>query len=866
MPLAAGVRLGPYEILGPLGAGGMGEVYRARDARLGREVAIKVLAKRGRDDADRLQRFEQEARAVSALSHPNIVALYDVGEQDGAPWVVTELLEGDSLRDKLKDGALPQRKAVDYAVQVAQGLSAAHERGIVHRDLKPENLIVSRDGRVKILDFGLAKLAERESAGGEAPHSQLTTGPLAKAAPHSEPGLVLGTVGYMSPEQVRGQALDHRSDLFSLGAVLYEMLSGRRAFQGASAADTMSAVLREDPPDLASLGLHVSPALGQIVAHCLEKGADERFQSARDLAFQLRALASTSTSASGALPALEAPPRSRWRRVAAAVVAMLLAASGFVAGRRSAERPQPYFRQLTFQRGAIRRARFAPDGQTIVYAAAFDGRPFEVFGARVESPDSRPLGLPPADLFAVGRAGEIAVSVDQRYRGGVQFAGTLSRVPLAGGAPRPVLENVYEADWGKDPDSFAVVRSAEGWDRLEFPPGKVVFQTHGWISHPRVGPGGDRVAFLDHPTFPEDEGQLVVAGPGDAKQVLSTGWQSLQGLVWSHDARELWFAGTRSGKTRAIHAVSLEGAERLIVRVPGQLTLQDLSRDGRALLTRDSARFEAAGLLPGEARERNLSWLDSSLAADLSNDGRTLLFSEGGEAGGGSTAAYTRPTDGGPAVRLGEGQPTSLSADGRLVLVLRRSPAGTRVVALPTGPGAETEIAVAPLQDILWAYWHPDGRRVLINGAGPDQPVRTYLVDPGSGKPPQAVTPEGLWVVAMSPDGTRAALGGTGKPIHIATLANGNARELSGTRPGDRPSRFSADGRSLFVFRRDEVPCKVWRVDLATGRRELFRELLPADPAGVVAVSEVQVLPDARGYAYSYFRLLSELYLAEGLR
>jgi dipeptidyl aminopeptidase/acylaminoacyl peptidase len=357
-----------------------------------------------------------------------------------------------------------------------------------------------------------------------------------------------------------------------------------------------------------------------------------------------------------------------------------------------------------------------------------------------------------------------------------------------------------------------------------------------------------------------------VAGPGDAQAVVSTGWQSLQGLAFSPDGRELWFAGSRSSRSRALHAVTLAGRERLIARVPGQLTLQDVGAGGRALLTRDSARFEIAGRLPGEARERNLSWLDGSLASDLSRDGRTLLFSEAGEAGGAANATYLRRAEGGPPVKLGDGLPTSLSPDGRQVLVLRRGTGGTRLMALPTGPGDEREIPIAPLSDVLWAYWHPDGRHVLVTGAASGEPVRTHLVDPAQPGAQRAVTPEGLWLVAISGDASQMAAVGTGKPIHIVQLADGRARELPGTQPGDRPSHFSDDGRSLFVFRRDEVPGRVWRVDVATGRRGLHRELLPADPAGVVALSEVLELPDARGYVYSYLRLLSELYLGEGLR
>jgi serine/threonine-protein kinase len=314
MTLAAGTCLGPYEILAPIGAGGMGEVYRAKDTRLGREVAVKVLPASFSQDADRLRRFEQEARAVSALNHPNILTIHDVGQHDGAPYVVTELLEGETLRGRLAAGALSPRRALELALQVAHGLAAAHERGIVHRDLKPENVFVTRDGRVKILDFGLAKLTEPTGSGSQ---TNLPT-----AAPATDPGVVLGTLGYMSPEQVRGKASDARSDIFAFGAMLYEMLSGRRAFHGDTAADTMSAILTKDAPELSATNRNVSPGLDRVVRHCLEKDPERRFHSAHDLAFDLEAL----SDASGARPPVSGPARS-WRRVALPIAAVVLLAT-----------------------------------------------------------------------------------------------------------------------------------------------------------------------------------------------------------------------------------------------------------------------------------------------------------------------------------------------------------------------------------------------------------------------------------------------------------------------------------------------------------------------------------------------------------
>src|SRR2546425_3006419 len=286
MVLTSGTKLGPYEVSGAIGAGGMGEVYRARDPRLHREVAVKILPASLSSDRERLHRFEQEARAAAALNHPNILAVYDIGTQDGSPYIVSELLEGESLRERLRSGALSLRKVADYALQIARGLAAAHDKGIVHRDLKPENVFVTRDGRVKLRDFGLAKLTQFGQASGDSETHTI----------QSDAGTVVGTVGYMSPEQVRGRPADARSDLFAFGALLYEMISGKRAFHGETAADTMSSILHSEPPELAETNLNVPPALGRIVRHCLEKNPEERFHSAHDVAFDLETLTSISST------------------------------------------------------------------------------------------------------------------------------------------------------------------------------------------------------------------------------------------------------------------------------------------------------------------------------------------------------------------------------------------------------------------------------------------------------------------------------------------------------------------------------------------------------------------------------------------
>ena len=540
MHLTTGTRLGPYEITAPLGAGGMGEVYRANDSRLGREVAVKILPASFADDAERLRRFEQEARAAGALNHPNILGVFDIGSHQGAPYIVSELLDGDTLRTRIGDSPLPHRKAIDYAAQIAKGLAAAHDKGIVHRDLKPDNVFVTRDGRVKILDFGLAKVTQA----GVAVEAETA---LAHAGPQTGAGTVLGTVGYMSPEQVRGQAVDHRSDIFSFGVVLYEMLTGRRAFHGDSAVETMNAILKADPAPLGDQGQPLPPALDRIVLHCLEKNPEERFQSARDVAFDIEALSAVSSQV-----AAETPASNRWRWLRPAAVAALAVAGGaalFLAGRTTARSAAPTFQPLTFRHGSVSFARFAPDGRTIIYAANWEGGPLEIYSTQLGSPESRPLGLR-ADLQAVSRNGEMAVLLDQPGRDSV-----LARVPIGGGAPREVLENVRSADWGPDGESLAVLRTEGGRDRLEFPIGRVLYKARGWLSNVSVSPEGDRVAFFEHPVAIDNRGDVVVVDLKGTRTTISSGWEDLFGAHWTPDGREVWFsasAGAEGQYTRCL--------------------------------------------------------------------------------------------------------------------------------------------------------------------------------------------------------------------------------------------------------------------------------------------------------------------------
>ncbi|MET0556563.1 MAG: protein kinase [Vicinamibacteria bacterium] len=850
MNLAAGTVVGPYEIVGPLGAGGMGEVYRARDGRLGREVALKILPPSVAGDEDRLRRFELEARAASALNHPNVVAVYDVGRHEGAPFVVSELLEGGTLRDRLQDGALPPKRAIEYAVQMAHGLAAAHDRGIVHRDLKPENVMVTRDGHVKILDFGLAKLTrvepdEREDA--------------ATFTRQTDPGKVLGTVGYMSPEQVRAQAVDLRSDLFSLGAVLYEMLSGRRAFKGDSAVETLNAILKEEPPELALSQRALPPGLDRVVRHCLEKRPDDRFQSARDLAFALQSIAAE--SGSQATRAFVAGPdrRRRWLPLALAAAGALLLAAAFWTGRETGDQGSPRFRLVTFKRGTVRSARFSGDG--FVYSAAWQGRPVEVFSGRLDSPDARPLGIARATVFAVGRGGELAVTFDKDGPGGSMLA----RVAAEGGARRDILEGVREADWSADGSEFAVVRSTAGRARLEFPIGTPVHEAVN-ISQPRISPDGARVAFIQHPVLRDDRGSVVVVDRQGQAKTLSDGWASAEGLAWAPGGREVWFTATRQGAENALHAVTLDGAVRLLAAVPGRLVLQDVTADGRALVSRNEVYSEVRTHAPGEEAERDLSWHDFSRVADLSPDGRTLLLGESGEAGGTRYGVYLRTTDGAPAVRLGDGRAQALSPDGKWAAAIPLDPS-SRVDLLPTGAGQARALQSPAIAQYQWVGFFPDGGRLLVFGNQPDGSLRLFAQDVATGDA-RPIAPAGVNLVGntLSPDGTRLiAFDSATRTVNVYPVAGGPAEPLRGLQPNEVPLRWSADSRTILVGRADGTGFRVSRLDLATGKQELVQRLTP-DTAGVVAVSGGVVTADGRAYSYNVLKILSSLYVVEGLR
>jgi Tol biopolymer transport system component len=863
MNLTSGSRLGPYEIVAPLGAGGMGEVFRARDTRLKRDVAIKVLPQATSLDPERLRRFEQEALATAALNHPNILAVFDIGTSEGSPYVVSELLEGETLRERLRSGSIAVRKTLDYALQIAHGLAAAHEKGIVHRDLKPENLFLTKDGRVKILDFGLAKLTQIES-GDHMAQATLT---------HvTEVGTVLGTAGYMSPEQVRGVAVDARSDIFSFGAILYEMVSGKRAFHRDTAADTMSAILKEDPPDFAETNRNVSPALERIVQHCLEKNPEARFHSASDIAFDLEHLSGISSTSTRALPVAGAPPRGKLLVGLAGglALALVMLGVGWWLGRGSGPAPLAEYQQITFRTGSIGNARFTPDG-SVVYSASWEGGEDQLYMSRTDDPGARELGLKDAELLSISKGGELAVRLNTVRYGGYARSGTLARVPLSGGTPREVLENVQDADWAVDGGSMAVVRyipENNHW-RLEYPIGKVLFDGINWISHPKISPDGKWVAFADHEN-PEgdDEGSVaVIAADGKDNNVdrkLSSGWTSVEGIFWAPRGDEVWFSSTSTGTAADPRAVTLSGKLRTITNVPGGMWLEDL-RNGTALMVTHQIRIGIRGTAPGEKQERELGWFGWSVLRGMSRDGRKIVFEEEGDGGGPNYTVFLRDTDGSPPARIGEGLGEAISPDGKWVIT--KPAKGGPLNLVPTGAG-ESRTLTHDAVSYGGVRFLPDGKRLLASGIEAGHAARDYLIDVSNGDS-KPITPEGIVGETLSPDGRSTAVLGSDGKWGIWPLEGSGIRPIPGLDSIYYLRGWSPDGKSVYAMSsraKDQKTAKVYQVDTVTGKMELWRTFGAEGAAGIGRVRFPVFASDGSAYAYVYNQTLSEAFVVTGLK
>jgi Tol biopolymer transport system component len=850
------MRFGPYEVIGPIGAGGMGEVYRARDAKLNRFVALKVLHGHFAADPDRLARFEREAQAVAALSHPGILAIHDFGSADGVTYAVMELLEGGTLRERLDSGPIAASRAVDLATQIVRALAAAHDKGIVHRDLKPENVFVTSDGHVKILDFGLARLmpATVEATAATMTHARTAD------------GVLLGSPGYMSPEQVRGSAADHRSDIFSFGVVLFEMLSGRHAFRRNSAVETMNAILKEDPPELTLSDIRLTPALNRIVRHCLEKEPAERFQSTRDLAFDLEALPGASDAAPTAMAGRQ--PRRMSIAAGVALAAALLAAGVFVGGwlaggARIDPGVPPAFTRLTFDQGSIWSGRLAPDGHTIVYGAAWRGEPIRTFLSRTDNATSTALNLPNAQLLAISSTGELAVSIDHSYVGWMG-QGTLARVPMLGGAPRPIVENVREADWAPDGSALAIVRQVGGRERLEFPIGKVLYETSGYIADIRFAADGQRIAFTDHPVFADNNGDVAIIDLSGRKTIVASGLIGLRGLAWSPDGSEVWFTASNSpGAGGALRAATPAGRTRVVHSLPTAWKILDVARDGRMLFAGETSFRQIDLYAADENQPRDFSLFEQGTANAISADGRSVLITDQAD-----LTTWLRRVDRAEAVRLGEGEALDFSPDMRSVLsVIYRPP--SRLLILPIGPGETRTLPNTEGLTISAGSFLPDGKHVVFLGAPRNEALRAYVQNVDDGKlrafTEPGVTPTRFWDLPVSPDGSRVAMVGEDGRAAIYPIAGGTPVEIPTIVRGEFPITWTADGRALLVAGPSNVPHRVFRIDLSTAQRTLWKELHPPQVAGI-RLSQVSVTPDGRSFLHMYSRLLSNLYVADGIK
>lgn len=860
MRIAPGDRLGSYEVLGPLGVGGMGEVWRAWDPNLGREVAIKVLPEGFAEDPGHLRRFQQEAQALAALSHPGIVQVHDAGQQEGRHFLVMELVMGETLRQRLAKGRLPWRKAVELAAAVAEGLAAAHAKGIVHRDLKPENLVFSEHGHLKILDFGLAKV--QPEALGEG--ATLDTAPL-----RTLDGALLGTVGYMSPEQVQGQPADARSDVFALGCVLYEMLTGRRAFERPSEVETLAAVLKDPVPEPGLSGLGDPPELERILGHCLEKDPADRFQTAKDLAFALESIRMGSIPP-GSLAIPTPLPRRLLKFLWVGGLAGVALAGGWIVDRNLGPPPPPTFTRLSTTLQKVESAYFGADGRRVFFSARTPAGTVAVFDLAPGDAAPTQLDHGNALLLAVSPSNELALLLDPRHMF-TGFRGTLAQAPPRGGV-RPLQDLAYEAAWLPGGGGLASINelSDDGFS-LECPLG--VRRELAKISNPpkllRVSRTGD-AAFV---AFDNRKTELVVYRGGVQRQVWATDaadgqGEALTGLAWTPDGRELWCSECRGGQT-SLWALTAH-SRRLVWRVPGNHQLLDLGPGGRALVA--AHRIQRGVLLQraGAAGLQDIFIRHGTTAMDISRDGRRLLLMESLSHRGRhrQDEAYLLETEGGSPVRLCAGMPQALAPDGREALVYQNGfedgiPPGLKRV--PTGPGLIQPLTLPGLE-VDSAVYGPDGRTLYAIANAPGRWMGVYRTEQGG---PRLLTREGVawWFGAfpVSPDGTRLVLFDGLRPLLYST-AGGAPRPIPGMGDAEVCLRWTEDGKGLFLFDRDRLPARVERLDLATGARREVARLMPPDPALYDGFLSVVMTPDARTLAYNYRRVSSELYLVEGLK
>jgi hypothetical protein len=837
-------RIGPFEILSLLGRGGMGVVYKARDTRLGRDVAIKLIAG---DFAGQLQlarRFEQEARAVSALSHPNIMALYDMGLHAGQPYLVCELLQGQSLKERLASGPLPPAQAARVTAEVARGLAAAHAKGIIHRDLKPGNIFLTRE-RAKILDFGLAKASASE--------------PVPASASQTEPGMIMGTVAYLSPEQVRGQAADARSDLFSLGIVLYEMLTGTLPFTGESSAETMVAILREEPREPVIPDSGFSAGLLRILKHCLEKDPELRFQNASDLAFNLENLvqpSGTSAAHAGAEPRRK---RMVWLPLlAGAVLALVLGGCLALALLGPKEKPLPLFERISFVGSPIVAARFLPDGQGFAYSTVSEQGTCQLWVSREAGP--KLIELPDARLLAVSAAGELAVltAVEDNPENWGE-SGKLVRA-FPDGTRKDVLDNVLSADWmrnGKDLCAITVGMDAGQKEyRVEWPLGNVRFRSRTWLWDLRLSPDGKRLCFcmMDENSMRELQ---VIDGKGT--RVVIKGLAELYSPQWTPESDRIIYFGGSSWIANTVYCTDLRGSKKLMLSTPQPPIVWDVNSKGELLLIQGRDRYVTKQGRREEA-ERDLAWMDQSVVYGIAPAGeRLLLLDRDLEPGARGDAAYLRASDGSPALKIAGRAPYCLSEDGGMSAVESVENSYFTIQLIPTGAGhARTLTTPVRLHSALAFY--PDGQSLLLRGALKDEQMRLFR-QPIDGGPPRPITPQGVRAVGvLSADGAQVIAAVNDGIPRVYSGPGDKGREIPGLQPGDRICQWDQDNQHIYIIPKGKLPLDVLRLDIGSGRRQFWLRLRADGGPGTELVT-FHITRDGMAYAYSYLvTVMSDLY------
>jgi eukaryotic-like serine/threonine-protein kinase len=841
MSLISGSQIGPYQITNLMATGGMGEVYRARDPRLRRDVAIKVLPLTYSTDADRLRRFEQEARAVGLLNHPNIVTIYDVGTHDGAPYLVTELLEGETLRERLKKSALPKRKAVDYANQIASGLAAAHDKGIIHRDLKPENIFITKDGRIKILDFGLAKLIRNPASDSQ---SNILTGNIG-----TEAGMIVGTVGYMSPEQVRGLETDHRTDIFALGAILYEMLSRERAFSGDSAADITIAILRDEPPELSKRIAGIPPALEQLVRHCLEKNVEERFQSSRDLAFNLQAISGFSDTMITATTQPAAP--SKKIPIFSVLILLGALAAGFFAGRYTRQplniRHEIQVSRLTDFSGLEEGPAISPDGKTVAFTANVGGKS-QIWVRLLSGGSPLQVTRDPTDHQFPRWSPDSSSLIYYSPPLAAESQGTISEISALGGVPRRISSAIGGGDISHDGHNYTFFRFNK--DKIELVTStrdgsntKVIksFALGKYYLYPRWSPNDNYIAFQSGSVFDWDIFIVGIDG-GEIKNITNEG-TLLNGFSWVKDGPGIVYSTARDSTMLYLPTFNLcerrldEKITRPVTFGESSYTNPDVNSSGAMVACRTHMKFDiwkipVAGnpadntqqamritQQTGQVQTPSPSPNDKEIVYLSDNGGHANLWVIQPETG--ETHQLTYEKD--PKVAVGV---PVWSPDGKQIAFVSTRNNPTWQVGLwlvnPDGSNIRNVVRLGG-----WATWSSDSKWLYYT----EIPVGWLKKMPAFGGTPITVRKEQAGRSALSPDG-----GTLYYTLELPTMTGSSDFEIRAASPESAPSRLliripstrvplwqlfhpviSPDGKSLVLPLTDGVTTNIWSLSTDTG-------------------------------------------------